>query len=49
MALARGETTSEVAQKFQISPARVSQIRRELSDSWHFFHADKRELVAKAA
>jgi hypothetical protein len=32
--LAFGYSTGEVARKFNLSPARVSQIRRELYDSW---------------
>lgn len=39
LALAKGFTTSWVARKFKLSAARVSQLRRELCDSWHAFHA----------
>jgi hypothetical protein len=35
--LALGETTGRVARMFRISAARVSQLRRELSDNWHRF------------
>ena len=38
--LAAGDTTSEVAQSFEISAGRVSQIRRELADSWREFHGE---------
>lgn len=38
--LAVGDTTSEVAQTCIISPGRVSQIRRELDDSWQEFHGE---------
>ena len=30
-------STGDVAKEFRISPARVSQLRRELFDSWHEF------------
>jgi hypothetical protein len=35
--LAQGETTSEVARTFCVSPGRVSQIRRQLFESWRQF------------
>jgi hypothetical protein len=35
--LARGETTGFVARSFKISAGRVSQLRRDLCDSWHRF------------
>ncbi|HCO26808.1 MAG TPA: hypothetical protein DIT97_28745 [Gimesia maris] len=38
--LAVGDTTSEVAQTCKVSPGRVSQIRRELDDSWQEFHRE---------
>ena len=38
-ALASGERTAEVARRFNISPARVSQLRRAFRDAWHQFHA----------
>ncbi len=34
VALAVGNATSEVAAQFNISPSRVSQLRREYEDSW---------------
>ncbi len=36
--LAAGDSTSQVARNFKVSAGRVSQIRRELADSWHAFH-----------
>ncbi len=36
-ALARGETTSDVAQQFKLSSSRISQIRDELKTSWESF------------
>ena len=38
--LAAGETTKEVAGKFQISPGRVSQLRRELQRAWQVFQGE---------
>jgi FixJ family two-component response regulator len=35
--LVLGETTGRVARMFQISAARVSQLRRELCANWHRF------------
>jgi hypothetical protein len=35
--LARGETTACTARLFKISAGRVSQLRRDLCDSWHRF------------
>jgi DNA-directed RNA polymerase specialized sigma24 family protein len=35
--LALGYGTGEVAGRFRISPARVSQLRRELAESWYAF------------
>lgn len=37
-ALAAGETTQAVALKFGLTAGRVSQLRRELADSWHALH-----------
>ena len=37
--LAVGNSTNEAANRFGISAARVSQIRRELQDAWETFHA----------
>lgn len=38
--LARGHATDEAASQTGLSPGRVSQLRRELADSWSDFHAD---------
>jgi len=38
-----GETTSFLARRYEISPARISQIRRELVESWHDFVSDHHE------
>jgi hypothetical protein len=37
-ALMVGERTTDVAHHHGLSPARVSQLRRELMDRWHDFH-----------
>ena len=34
-ALALGDSTQAVARRFQVSPGRISQLRRELHRSWH--------------
>jgi len=38
--LSVGETTGDVARRFHVSPSRVSQLRRELSQSWDEFQRD---------
>lgn len=38
--LAAGNSTSEVAQQFQLSEARVSQLRREFQQSWLKYHGE---------
>lgn len=40
LALAGGDSTSNVAEKFDVSLGRVSQLRRELYQSWNEFHGD---------
>jgi hypothetical protein len=37
--LAQGDSTSEAARYFRLSPARISQLRRELLASWNEFQA----------
>jgi hypothetical protein len=39
--LARGESTSEVARCHRLTAGRVSQLRRELHDSWLRFHGEE--------
>ena len=36
--LACGDSTQVVARKFRVSPGRISQLRRELHESWEAFH-----------
>jgi DNA-directed RNA polymerase specialized sigma24 family protein len=47
--LAAGFSTGEVATKFGISASRVSQMRRQLHDSWMEFHGDIPSRHAAAA
>ena len=44
--LATGETTSRTAQRFSITPGRVSQLRRELQEAWLAFHGERAEEAA---
>lgn len=46
--LARGATTSEVAERFQLTWGRVSQLRREFRESWGEFHGDQDDADATA-
>ena len=39
-ALSLGHTTGHVARKFRVSDGRISQLRRELAESWHRFVGD---------
>jgi hypothetical protein len=40
-ALAGGERGQEVARRFNISPGRVSQLRREFREGWEVFHRER--------
>ena len=46
--LATSESTKQVAKQFQISPGRVSQIRRELMECWDQFQGEARGAAAVA-
>jgi hypothetical protein len=46
--LAVGETTCDTANKFQLTPGRISQLRRELADSWNEFNGETTEVAAAA-
>ena len=37
--LAAGDTTCEAARRFRLSPARISQVRKELREDWDQFQA----------
>ena len=39
-ALSEGSMTNDVAQRFRLSPGRVSQKRREFLESWQTFHGE---------
>lgn len=39
--LALGNRTTDVAKRFKVCAGRVSQLRRELADSWHKFVGDE--------
>jgi len=39
-AMARNERTLDLSRRFELSPARISQLRREFHDDWHRFLGD---------
>ena len=45
-AFLREETTNEIARNFNLSPGRVSQIRRQLVESFHAFVGNTEPSVA---
>ena len=47
-ALALGHTTADVAKRFRVTPGRVSQLRRELQNSWQTFHGETIENVQRS-
>ena len=47
--LSIGGTTGDTARQFGISPARISQMRRELHDSWRLFQGDTKPELERAA
>jgi hypothetical protein len=51
LTLARGESTSEAAKKFKVTPPRISQLRLWLKESWDAFQgeAEARQVQAAAA
>jgi hypothetical protein len=40
LVLAEGNRTNDVARQFRLSPGRVSQLRRQLYDTWQTFHGE---------
>jgi hypothetical protein len=46
--LATGESTTEAARQFDVSPGRVSQLRRELKTSWETFQGEASTDLAVA-
>jgi hypothetical protein len=49
LTLAQGETTSETAKKFGVTPARVSQLRLWLKESWEQFQGEAGQVQVAAA
>ncbi|MBL8792790.1 MAG: hypothetical protein JNM56_02690 [Planctomycetia bacterium] len=47
--MAQGERTQVLARQFDLSPARVSQLRRHFHDDWNIFCADCAELPTAVA
>ena len=47
--LATGETTGDVAQRFQVSSSRISQLRRELMQSWDQFQSENASSRQRSA
>jgi hypothetical protein len=47
--LAIGNTTGEVAKRFDVSAGRVSQLRRELAESWKAFQGENAAPAAVPA
>jgi hypothetical protein len=45
-ALSVGHTTGDVAKRFDVSAGRVSQLRKELAESWHKFVGDEDDNAA---
>jgi DNA-binding NarL/FixJ family response regulator len=48
-ALASGDATCDVAEKYELSKSRVSQLRNELRTSWLDFQGELPEVLAKRA
>ena len=47
--LALGETTTDVARKFNLSRPRISQLREELRASWEKFHEGGKQRAARTS
>lgn len=47
--LATGETTRQAALQFGVSPARISQLRREFLNAWEAFHAPQPTATVEAS
>jgi hypothetical protein len=46
--MARDERTTDLADKFKMSPGRISQLRREFHEDWEQFCADPEEVSGEA-
>ena len=44
--LATGETTSDTAKQFRVTPSRISQVRRRLLESWDEFVGEGDDVAA---
>jgi hypothetical protein len=44
-AMARSERTKDLSRQFELSPARISQIRREFRDAWARFCGERGEAA----
>ena len=47
--LAQGESTKAAARKFKVHDSRISQLRRELAESWRKYVGDEPGGAAMAA
>ena len=47
--LAIGHSTTEAAQRFHVSPGRISQKQRDFHASWHTFHGESPSLAGSNA
>jgi hypothetical protein len=47
-AMARNERTKDLSEAFEVSPARISQMRREFHDGWQRFCGDAEEASSVA-
>jgi hypothetical protein len=48
-AMAQGERTQDLSRDFDLSPGRVSQLRREFRDGWRRFHGEDAPARRRAA
>ena len=48
-AMAQGERTQDLSRDFDLSPGRVSQLRREFRDGWRRFHGEDAPASRRAA
>ena len=48
-AMARNERTLDLSKRFEVAPARISQLRRELHDDWRRYCGEHDEAAAQVA
>jgi hypothetical protein len=46
-AMARNERTKDISRQFDVSPGRISQMRREFHDDWHAFRGEPCAVTAR--